>query len=80
MQAGHVSRRPGPSLARLLCVLVLCTGGGPADVFAQLTDVEGSKDPSGINRYEGSIIIGYDFRKFDGVDVPDRSGEGGPAQ
>jgi OmpA-OmpF porin, OOP family len=69
MQAGHVSRRPGPSLARLLCVLVLCTGGGAVDVFAQLTDVKGSKDPSGIKRYEGSIIIGYDFRKFDGVDV-----------
>ena len=29
-------------------------------------------NPSGINRYEGSIIIGYDFRKFDGVDVLDQ--------
>jgi OmpA-OmpF porin, OOP family len=69
MQLGQVSRRPGLSLARLLCSLVLCAGAGAADVFAQLTDVKGSKDPSGIKRYEGSIIIGYDFRKFDGVDV-----------
>jgi outer membrane protein OmpA-like peptidoglycan-associated protein len=69
MQPGHVSRRPGLSLARLLCSLVLSAGAGAEEVFAQLTDVQGSKDPSGIKRYEGSIIIGYDFRKFDGVDV-----------
>jgi outer membrane protein OmpA-like peptidoglycan-associated protein len=58
----------------------LCTAAGAADVFAQLTDVAGSKDPSGIKRYEGSIIIGYDFRKFDGVEVllgPVKEGGGG---
>jgi outer membrane protein OmpA-like peptidoglycan-associated protein len=69
MQPGHISRRSGLSLARLLCSLALCAGAGAADVFAQLTDVTGSKDPTGIKRYEGSIIIGYDFRKFDGVEV-----------
>src|SRR5262245_21655357 len=63
------SRWPGRSLARLLCFLVLCAAAGTTDVFAQLTDVQGSKDPAGIKRYEGSIIIGYDFRKFDGVEV-----------
>jgi OmpA-OmpF porin, OOP family len=31
----------------------------------QLTDVKGSKDPAAIKRYEGSIIIGYKFSKFD---------------
>jgi outer membrane protein OmpA-like peptidoglycan-associated protein len=69
MRPGHVSRRPGLSLARLLCPIVLFAGAGAADVLAQLADVKGSKDPSGIQRYEGSIIIGYDFRKFDGVEV-----------
>jgi OOP family OmpA-OmpF porin len=37
--------------------------------MAQLKDVNGSKDPTGIKRYEGSSIIGYDFRKFDKVDI-----------
>jgi OOP family OmpA-OmpF porin len=30
-----------------------------------LTDVQGSKDPVGIKRYEGSTIIGYKFSAFD---------------
>ena len=33
--------------------------------FAQLKDVAGSKDHATIKRYEGSVILGYDFRKFD---------------
>lgn len=38
----------------------------PARVEAQpLTDVQGSKDPAAIKRYEGSVIIGYKFSKFD---------------
>jgi hypothetical protein len=38
----------------------------PARVDAQpLTDVQGSKDPAAIKRYEGSVIIGYKFSKFD---------------
>jgi hypothetical protein len=31
----------------------------------QLTDVKGSKDPAAIKRYEGAVIIGYKFSKFD---------------
>jgi OOP family OmpA-OmpF porin len=49
---------------------------------AQLTDVKGSKDPSMLKRYEGSTIIGYDFRKFDEFEVllgPLKAGEPGSA-
>jgi hypothetical protein len=31
----------------------------------RLSDVKGSKDPAAIKRYEGSVIIGYKFSKFD---------------
>src|SRR5262245_34424350 len=33
-------------------------------VAAQLKDVQGAKDNPLIKRYEGSVILGYDFRKF----------------
>ncbi len=33
--------------------------------FAQLKDVAGSKDHATIRRYEGSAILGYDFKNFD---------------
>jgi OOP family OmpA-OmpF porin len=40
--------------------------GLAARVDAQLlTDVKGSKDPTAIKRYEGSVILGYKFSKFD---------------
>lgn len=50
----------------VVSVFTLCLATG---VRAQLKDVAGSKDNPLIQRYEGSVIIGYDFRKFDGVDV-----------
>lgn len=34
-------------------------------VRAQIKDLAGSRDPAGIKRYEGSIVIGYTFAKFD---------------
>ena len=48
----------------LLGLLLVASGA-----HAQLTDVKGSKDPSMLKRYEGSTIIGYDFRKFDEFEV-----------
>jgi outer membrane protein OmpA-like peptidoglycan-associated protein len=36
----------------------------------QLTDVKGSKDHPMVSRYTGSVIIGYDFRKFDEFVLP----------
>ncbi|MGH7516528.1 MAG: DUF4892 domain-containing protein [Gemmatimonadales bacterium] len=38
-------------------------------VLAQSSDAKGSKDNPLIKRYEGSTIIGYDFRKFDEFDL-----------
>lgn len=35
-----------------------------------LSDVKGSKDPAAIKRYEGAIIIGYKFAKFDEFTFP----------
>jgi OmpA-OmpF porin, OOP family len=32
---------------------------------AQISDLPGSRDPSGIKRYDGSIAIGYTFSRFD---------------
>jgi hypothetical protein len=37
---------------------------------AQDTDLAGSKDHSAISRYAGSVIIGYDVRKFDELVMP----------
>jgi OOP family OmpA-OmpF porin len=47
-----------------------------------LTDIKGSKDPAAIKRYDGSVIIGYKFTKFDeftfpiGPLVPSKAGSG----
>ena len=38
--------------------------------LAQVSDVKGSKDHPMVSRYAGSIIIGYDFRKFDEFVIP----------
>jgi OmpA-OmpF porin, OOP family len=58
-------RRPVPMLASVLIVALLA----PA-ALAQLSDVKGSKDHPMVSRYAGSIIIGYDFRKFDEFVIP----------
>ena len=42
----------------------------PSTALAQLSDVKGSKDHPMVSRYAGSIIIGYDFRKFDEFVIP----------
>ena len=40
-----------------------------APINAQTGDAKGSKDSPVVKRYEGSTIIGYDFRKFDEFDL-----------
>ena len=37
---------------------------------AQTTDLEGSADHPVVSRYAGSVILGYDFRKFDAFTLP----------
>ena len=39
--------------------------------LAQVSDVKGSKDHPMVSRYEGSVIIGYDFRKFNDYELLD---------
>ena len=41
-----------------------------AAVAAQTADLSGSKDHPSISRYAGSVIHGYDFRKFDELVLP----------
>jgi hypothetical protein len=42
----------------------------PAAVAAQAPDLSDSKDHPSISRYAGSVIHGYDFRKFDELVLP----------
>jgi OmpA-OmpF porin, OOP family len=52
-----------------------------ATAMAQLSDVHGSKDHPAIKRYEGAIIIGYDYRKFgDGEVLLGPVKRGGPGK
>jgi OmpA-OmpF porin, OOP family len=53
------------SVAAFVACAVLSVAA-PARVDAQaLSDVKGSKDPAAVKRYEGAVIIGYKFSKFD---------------
>jgi OOP family OmpA-OmpF porin len=60
-----LDRRPVPMLASVLIVAL----SAPA-ALAQLSDVKGSKDHPMVSRYAGSVIIGYDARKFDEFTIP----------
>jgi OOP family OmpA-OmpF porin len=53
-----------------LVVTVMILVGAAAPALAQLSDVKGSKDHPMVSRYAGSVIIGYDFRKFDEFVIP----------
>ena len=55
------------TFAVIVAALFLVT---PRAALAQLSDVKGSKDHPMVSRYAGSIIIGYDFRKFDEFVIP----------
>ena len=61
LSASSATRPPWPALLIAFSVSVLFT----PRAFAQLKDVAGSKDHATIKRYEGSAILGYDFKKFD---------------
>src|SRR5262245_33077319 len=60
-------RHAHPAFAVIVAALVAVT---PRAVLAQLFDVRGSKDHPMVSRYAGSVIIGYDFRKFDEFVIP----------
>jgi OmpA-OmpF porin, OOP family len=50
--------------------VTLLLAASPSVAVAQLADVKGSKDHPMVSRYAGSVIIGYDFRKFDEFVIP----------
>ena len=52
---------------RLTVMMLL---GAAASAPAQVSDVKGSKDHPMVSRYAGSVVIGYDFRKFDEFVIP----------
>jgi OOP family OmpA-OmpF porin len=61
-------RRPAASLDVWAAFLLLLVA--PAAAGAQDADLAGSKDHPAISRYAGSVIIGYDLRKFDELVMP----------
>jgi hypothetical protein len=60
---GH-ARLIGATIVAVLCAMP------PRVALAQISDVKASKDHPMVSRYAGSIIIGYDFRKFDDFVIP----------
>src|SRR5215203_5160073 len=63
-------------------VIAIFVFGVAAPARAQLSDVKGSKDHPMVSRYAGSVIIGYDLRKFNEFVMPLgvlRRAEGGRA-
>lgn len=54
------------AIAAMSCTVLSLASPAPVDAQAKpLTDVKGSRDPAAIKRYEGAVIIGYKFSKFD---------------
>ena len=51
-------------------VIAIFVFGVAAPARAQLSDVKGSSDHPMVSRYAGSVIIGYDLRKFDEFVIP----------
>ena len=51
-------------------IAVILVAFSTSVALAQVSDVKGSKDHPMVSRYAGSIIIGYDFRKFDEFVIP----------
>ena len=63
IRAGRFQHRSDTFLAVLGTIFLLAT-------IAAAQDVEGSKDPAGMKRYEGSELIGYRAPKFDEYLLP----------
>ena len=57
-------------LTVLILMWSLATIPGLADVTQTLTDKDGSRDHPQIKRYEGSVIVSYEHKKFDAFTIP----------
>jgi outer membrane protein OmpA-like peptidoglycan-associated protein len=64
MSAGSVIGRVSLHRASVYPLLALSVVLVAAGALAQMKDVPGSKDHPMIKRFEGSVIIGYEFKKF----------------
>ena len=62
LSASSAVRPIWPAVMIAFSASVLCIS---PRAFAQPKDVADSKDHATIKRYEGSVILGYDFKKFD---------------
>ena len=62
LSASSAVRPMWPAVMIAFSASVLCIS---PRAFAQPKDVAGSKDHATIKRYKGSVILGYDFKKFD---------------
>jgi OmpA-OmpF porin, OOP family len=88
MIALTAARRPGVRDPRITALTMTILLGAAVSALAQVSDVKGSKDHPLVSRYAGSVIIGYDFRKFDEFVIPlgvlkragDRPAAGGGSQ
>jgi hypothetical protein len=63
-------RSPRHARWTFILIVAVLLGVSPQVALAQLSDVKGSKDHPMVSRYAGSVIIGYDFRKFDEFVIP----------
>lgn len=67
---GIPRRRPRRWAGTILGVAGLWLLGAAPAVLAQLADVKGGRDHPLVSRYEGSVLIGYEERKFDEFVLP----------
>jgi OOP family OmpA-OmpF porin len=79
--SSSANRLPRRDAFTRLVMAMIAIGLAP-EAFAQLADVKNSKDHPMVSRYAGSIIIGYDLRRFDEFVIPLgvlKKVDGGPA-
>ena len=70
MRTLHTPRALMRHMRRAVTALTLALIVLPQQVKAQAKDLPDSQDHPTVSRYAGSVIIGYDFRKFDDFTLP----------
>ena len=58
------------ALFLLAATISISVGAASAQKALSTTDLAGAKDHSAIKRFAGSIIVGYDNKRFDRLDIP----------
>ena len=60
---------PKNRLSLTVLSIIFAVGLSVVPARAQPNDVQGAKDNPNIKRYDGSVILGYDFRKFNDYEL-----------